>query len=74
MHIIDYAIFIVYTLAMLRVGVYFFNKNKTVEDFYVNGRNLSSWHIKLSVVATDVGGRFYAFWRRYPNPINRYKG
>jgi SSS family solute:Na+ symporter len=33
-------------------------KNKTAEDFYVSGRNMSSWHIGLSVVATDVGGGF----------------
>lgn len=58
MHVIDYIIFVVYMLAMLGVGVYFFNKNKTAEDFYVSGRNMSSWHIGLSVVATDVGGGF----------------
>lgn len=43
---------------MLGVGFYFFKKNKTAEDFYVSGRNMSSWHIGLSVVATDVGGGF----------------
>ncbi|WP_418263162.1 sodium:solute symporter family protein [Flavobacterium faecale] len=58
MHVIDYLIFIVYMLAMLGVGYYFFKKNKTAEDFYVSGRNMSSWHIGLSVVATDVGGGF----------------
>jgi SSS family solute:Na+ symporter len=58
MHWIDYLIFVVYMLAMLGVGLYFFNKNKTAEDFYVSGRNMSSWHIGLSVVATDVGGGF----------------
>jgi SSS family solute:Na+ symporter len=31
-----------------------FQQNKTAEDFYVSGRNMSSWHIGLSVVATDV--------------------
>jgi len=56
MHWIDYLIFVVYMLAMLGVGVYFFNKNKTAEDFYVSGRTMNSWHIGLSVVATDVGG------------------
>jgi len=45
-------------LAMLGVGVYFFRKNKTPEDFYVSGRNMNSWHVGLSVVATDVGGGF----------------
>ena len=58
MHVIDYIIFVVYMLAMLGVGLYFFKKNKTAEDFYVSGRNMSSWHIGLSVVATDVGGGF----------------
>jgi SSS family solute:Na+ symporter len=32
MHVIDYIIFVVYMLAMLGVGLYFF-KNKTAEDF-----------------------------------------
>lgn len=45
-------------MVMLGVGLYFFKKNKTAEDFYVSGRNMSSWHIGLSVVATDVGGGF----------------
>ncbi|MEZ5198859.1 MAG: hypothetical protein R2764_21530 [Bacteroidales bacterium] len=37
---------------------YFFNKNKTNEDYYVGGRGIGKWHIGLSVVATDVGGGF----------------
>ncbi len=43
---------------MLGVGFYFMKRNKTTEDYYVGGRNLSSLHIGLSVVATDVGGGF----------------
>lgn len=58
MHELDILIFIVYMIAMLGVGVYFLKKNKNSEDFYVSGRNMSSWHIGLSVVATDVGGGF----------------
>ncbi|WP_428740645.1 sodium:solute symporter family protein [Tenacibaculum sp.] len=34
------------------------NKNKSQEDYYVGGRNMSAGHIGLSVVATDVGGGF----------------
>lgn len=45
-------------LAMLGIGFYFYKKNKSSEDFYVSGRNMNSWHIGLSVVATDVGGGF----------------
>ncbi len=43
---------------MLGVGFYFMRSNKTVDDYYVGGRKMSSWHIGLSVVATDVGGGF----------------
>lgn len=58
MHWIDISIFIVYMLAMLGVGMYFYGQNKTKDDYYVGGRNIGSWHIGLSVVATDVGGGF----------------
>lgn len=43
---------------MLGVGFYFMSKNKSEEDYYVGGRNMSASHIGLSVVATDVGGGF----------------
>ncbi|MCG8331603.1 MAG: sodium:solute symporter family protein [Chitinophagales bacterium] len=58
MHWIDITVFIVYFIAMIGVGFYFFAKNKDAEDYYVGGRNMSSLHIGLSVVATDVGGGF----------------
>lgn len=43
---------------MLGVGFYFFKQNKNTDDYYVGGRTMGSWHIGLSVVATDVGGGF----------------
>jgi solute:Na+ symporter, SSS family len=58
MHIIDISIFIIYMLSMLGVGIYFLKRNKSQEDYYVGGRGMSSLHIGLSVVATDVGGGF----------------
>lgn len=58
MHIIDLGIFLAYMLAMLGVGYFFMKKNSDQESFYVGGRNIGSWHIGLSVVATDVGGGF----------------
>lgn len=58
MHIIDILIFMVYMVGMLGIGFFFFKKNKGSEDYYVGGRNMNSWHIGLSVVATDVGGGF----------------
>ena len=58
MHYIDILVFIIYFALMLGVGIYFFRKNKNIEDYYVGGRSLGSWHVGLSVVATDVGGGF----------------
>ncbi len=58
MHPIDAIIFILYMLVMLGVGFFFFRRNKGTEDYYVGGRNMSSLHVGLSVVATDVGGGF----------------
>jgi SSS family solute:Na+ symporter len=43
---------------MLGIGFFFLKRNATAEDFFVGGRTMKSWHIGLSVVATDVGGGF----------------
>lgn len=58
MALIDLSIFIIYMILMLGVGFYFMRKNTGQDDYYVGGRNIGSWHIGLSVVATDVGGGF----------------
>ncbi len=58
MHLIDLMIFIAYMAVMLGVGFFFMGKNSNQEDYYVGGRSIGSWHIGLSVVATDVGGGF----------------
>lgn len=58
MHWIDLTIFIVYMIAMLGIGFLFLRLNKSADDYYVGGRKMSSLHIGLSVVATDVGGGF----------------
>lgn len=58
MHLLDLSIFVLYMMAMLGVGFYFLRKNEGAEDYYVGGRSMSSGHIGLSVVATDVGGGF----------------
>ncbi|MFO7756279.1 MAG: sodium:solute symporter family protein [Bacteroidales bacterium] len=58
MHWIDLSIFGLYLIAVLGVGFYFLKRNKTTDDYYVGGRGMSSLHIGLSVVATDVGGGF----------------
>jgi SSS family solute:Na+ symporter len=55
---IDYIIFAVYMTAIISIGLYFFKKNQTHEDYYVGGRDISSTHVGLSIAATDVGGGF----------------
>ncbi|MCB0820467.1 MAG: sodium:solute symporter family protein [Bacteroidetes bacterium] len=57
-HWLDLTIFIIYILSMLGIGLYFFRKNSSTDEYYVGGRNMKPWHIGLSVVATDVGGGF----------------
>lgn len=57
-HIIDILIFVIYMVAMLGVGIYFLKRNKSQADYYIGNREMSSMHIGLSVVATDVGGGF----------------
>lgn len=58
MELIDYIIFAAYLIAMVGVGLYFYLKNQSVDDYFVGGRNIGSLHIGMSVVATDVGGGF----------------
>ncbi len=58
MHWIDYVIFGLYLTGMLSIGFYFMRKNRSADDYFVGGRKMNSFHIGLSVVATDVGGGF----------------
>lgn len=47
MHFIDLLIFSVYMLAVIGIGVRFLILNKGIEDYYVGGRKIGSWHIGL---------------------------
>ena len=58
MNLIDISIFSIYMLSMLGVGFYFSRRNTSQDDYYVGNREMTSLHIGLSVVATDVGGGF----------------
>jgi SSS family solute:Na+ symporter len=58
MAIIDYAIFGVYMVGVLAIGIYHFLRNKDAEDYYVGSRSIEAHHVGLSIVATDVGGGF----------------
>ncbi|MFO7798342.1 sodium:solute symporter [Rhodohalobacter sp.] len=58
MHPVDLFIFIFYIVGLLGFGYFFFQRNKSGDDYYVGGRKMKSYHVGLSVVATDVGGGF----------------
>ncbi len=58
MGVIDFIIFGFYMCGVLAIGYYHFKRNKTADDYNVGGRSISSGHVGLSIVATDVGGGF----------------
>jgi solute:Na+ symporter, SSS family len=58
MHYIDLGIFVGFMLLMLGIGYYFMHQNKNQDDYFVGGRKIGSWHVGLSVAATDDGGGF----------------
>ena len=58
MNWLDYLIFAAYMAGILAVGIYHFRRNTDEEHYFVGNREMSPWHVGLSVVATDVGGGF----------------
>ena len=49
-------VFIVYLLGMLAIGVYFWKKNKNLNDYVLGGRGLNVWVAALSAQASDMSG------------------
>ena len=58
MYFIDYVIFGIYFAVILGIGIYFYRKNESREDYFVGNRSISASHVGMSIVATDVGGGF----------------
>jgi len=58
MPFLDILVFIIYLALVLGIGFYFYRKNQNTQDYYVGGRDMKSFHVGLSVVATAVGGGF----------------
>ena len=56
---IDYAIMVVYFVAILVVGTWFSRRQKTTKDFFFGGQRFSWWLISFSLIATTVGS--YSF-------------
>ncbi|MCA6214486.1 sodium:solute symporter family protein [Thermococcus bergensis] len=53
---IDEVIFGAYLIGLLAIGVWTYNKAKTMEDFFVAGRRLKAWLATATIAATWIGG------------------
>ena len=63
---LDYAIMVIYFLAMLVIGTWFGRHNKSTKDFFFGGQRFSWWLIAFSLVATTIGSYSfvkYSGWR-----------
>lgn len=47
--------FIIYFIALLAVGIYFYKKNKTENSFALGGRSLNYWVTAISAQTSDMG-------------------
>jgi SSS family transporter len=56
---VNYAVLIVYLLAMVGVGVYFTNKNKDTDDFFRGGKQMAWWAAGCSIFATMLSSLTY---------------
>ena len=54
MHPLDLAVLIVYLAAIVAFGAYFSTRQKTIQDYFVSGKNLPWWAIMGSIVATET--------------------
>ena len=51
---VDFAILVLYFLAVLATGLYFWRKSRSVEGFTAAGRSLPGWVVGFSILATYV--------------------
>jgi len=48
--------FIVYFIVLLGIGVYFYRKSVSIEDYLLGGRGMGAWVTALSAQASDMSG------------------
>ncbi len=56
---IDVAVIIAYGLVLLGMGIYFFRKSKTSEQFMVAGRSIPAWAAGIAVMSTYTSSISY---------------
>lgn len=54
-HPVDLAVLVVYALAMLAFGLYFYFKVEKYSDYYDGGRTWGVWIVGCAVAATNIG-------------------
>ena len=57
--IVNYSVVVVYLLAMVGVGLYFANKNKTTDDYFRGGKQIPWWAAGCSIYATMLSSLTY---------------
>jgi sodium/proline symporter len=48
--------FVVYFIILLAIGLYFYGKNKHIEDYLLGSRRMGAWVTALSAQASDMSG------------------
>lgn len=48
--------FVIYLIFLMGIGVYFYKKTETAEDYVLGGRGMGSWVTALSAQASDMSG------------------
>ena len=48
--------FVVYLIFLVGVGIYFYRKTESAEDYLIGGRGMGSWVTALSAQASDMSG------------------
>ncbi len=48
--------FVCYLIFMIGIGMYFYGKNRTTDEYFLGGRRLGSWVVSMSAQASDMSG------------------
>ena len=62
--IIDYAIMIGYFVAVVALGMFFGQKIKSTEAFFLGGRRFAWWLIAFSMISSTIGSYTFVIYAR----------
>ncbi len=55
-HVYIAVVFVVYLIAMLAIGAYFYRRTESMSDYFLGDRKLNKWVTALSAEASDMSG------------------